>query len=58
MHVRTVASILIWVTVALLILNNYLKSGWIWLLSIAIIITAVLVYFIPRLKKITHTQTD
>lgn len=51
MHIRTVAAILAWFVVALLILNKFLKSEWIWLISIAIVILAVLVYFIPRLKK-------
>ncbi|MDH5389904.1 MAG: hypothetical protein OEX10_01965 [Candidatus Bathyarchaeota archaeon] len=51
MHIRTVAAILIWFVVALLILNKFLRSGWIWLISIAVMILAVIVYFIPRLRK-------
>jgi hypothetical protein len=52
LHVRTVAAIMMWSVVALLILNKFLlKSGWIWLISIALIIMAVIAYFIPRLRK-------
>lgn len=51
LHVRTVAAALIWVAVVLLFLNTYFKSGWIWLIAIAMAITAVLVYFLPRLRK-------
>ena len=51
MHIRTVATILMLFVLALLILNKFLRSGWIWLVSIAMLITAVIVYFIPRLRK-------
>lgn len=51
MHIRTVAAILIWLVAALLILNMMFKSGWILLISIAMMITAVVIYFIPRLRK-------
>ncbi|UCE16096.1 MAG: hypothetical protein JSV12_00285 [Candidatus Bathyarchaeota archaeon] len=51
MHIRTVAAIIIWFAVALLILNKSLRSGWIWLISIAMMIMAVIVYFIPRIRK-------
>lgn len=50
-HIRTVAAILMLFVVALLILNKSLRSEWIWLISIAIMIMAVLIYFIPRLRK-------
>ena len=50
-HIRTVAAILMLFVVALLILNKFLRSEWIWLISIAIMIMAVLFYFIPRLRK-------
>ena len=50
-HVRTVAAILMLFVVALLILNKFLRLEWMWLLSIAIMIMAVLIYFIPRLMK-------
>ncbi|MFQ6064634.1 MAG: hypothetical protein ACE5L6_04080 [Candidatus Bathyarchaeia archaeon] len=51
MQIRTVAVILMFFVVALLFLNNFLRSGWIFLVSIAMMIIAVLVYFIPHLKK-------
>ena len=51
LHVRTVAAILIWFVAALLILNMMLKSGWVLLISIAMMIIAVVIYFIPRLRK-------
>lgn len=50
-HIRTVAAILMLFVVALLILNKFLRSEWIWFISIAIMIMAVLIYFIPRLRK-------
>jgi len=50
-HIRTVAAILMLFVVALLILNKFLRSEWIWFMSIAIMIMAVLIYFIPRLRK-------
>ena len=51
MHIRTVATILILFVLALLILNKFLRSDWIWLISIVMTIVAVIVYFIPRLRK-------
>jgi hypothetical protein len=51
LHIRTVAAILIWIAVVLLILNNFFKSGWLFLIPIAIVLLAVLLYFIPRLRK-------
>jgi len=50
-HIRTVAAILMLFVVALLILNKFLRSEWIWLISIAIMVMAVVIYFIPRLRK-------
>jgi hypothetical protein len=50
-HIRTVAAILMLFVVALLILNKFLRSEWIWLISIAIMIMAVVIYLIPRLRK-------
>ena len=52
MHVRTVAAIMMWFALTLLILNRFLlKLGWIWLISVALMIMAVVVYFIPRLRR-------
>ena len=51
MHIKTVAAILVWVVVALLLLNNTLKSDLIMPIGIALTIIAVIAYFSPRLKK-------
>ena len=51
MHIKTVAAILIWLVVALLLLNNIFKSDLILPIGVIITIIAVLAYFSPRLKK-------
>jgi len=51
LHVRTVATILVLFVVALLLLNRALRSGLIWWISIGITVIAVIVYFIPNIKK-------
>lgn len=51
LHHRTVSAILVWVAIALLILNGYLKSSWVFLIGVAMVIIAVVVYFIPRLSR-------
>ena len=51
LQIRTIAVILMVFIVALLFLNSYLRSGLIWLTSIAMVIVAVIVYFIPTLRK-------
>ena len=51
LHIRTLAAILMWFVLVLLLLNKFLGSEWIWLISITMVILAVLVYFIPRLRK-------
>jgi len=51
LQIRTVAAILIWFVAALLILNLMFRARWILLISIAIMIMAVVIYFIPRLRK-------
>jgi len=48
---RTVSAILVWVAIALLILNGYVRSLLIFLVCIAMVISAVAVYFIPRMRK-------
>jgi len=48
---RTISAILVWVAIALLILNGYLKSSWVFLACIVMVMIAVLIYFVPRLKK-------
>lgn len=51
LQIRTVAAVVMLFVVALLFLNIYLRSGWIWLISIAMMIVAVIVYFIPTVRK-------
>ena len=51
MHVRTVATILVLFVVVLLLLNRTLRSGLIWWISIGMTIIAVIVYFIPSIRK-------
>ncbi|UCE29831.1 MAG: hypothetical protein JSV85_03720 [Candidatus Bathyarchaeota archaeon] len=51
LQIRTVAAILMVSVVVLLLLNNFFRSGLIWLISITTMIIAVIVYFIPRLRK-------
>lgn len=51
MHIKTVAAILVWVVVVLLLLNNMLKSDVIMPIGITLTIIAVVAYFSPRLKK-------
>jgi len=40
-----------WIVVALLVLNMVLRSGTIVSISIVMLLVAVLIYFIPRLRK-------
>ena len=56
MHVRTVAAILVWFVVALLLLNRFFRSEWILPISIVLTVIAVLVYFSPRVRKNTKKQ--
>jgi len=51
LQVRTVAAIVVWVVVALLLLNRALQTEWITPLSIGLTIIAVLIYFSPRFRK-------
>lgn len=51
MHIKTVAAIIAWFVVALLLLNNIFRSEWIMPIAIALTIIAVLAYFSPRLRK-------
>lgn len=51
LHIRTVAAIMMLIVVALLFLNRIFRSAWILPISIAMTIMAVIVYFIPRLRK-------
>jgi hypothetical protein len=51
MQIRTVAAIMVWFVVALLLLNMPFSSEWILPISIFVTIIAVLIYFVPRLRK-------
>ncbi|PVX27555.1 MAG: hypothetical protein CW716_01670 [Candidatus Bathyarchaeum sp.] len=57
MQIRTVAAIIVWFVVALLLLNRILMANWV--LPIAIVLTAValLLYFSPRFRKKKNQQT-
>jgi hypothetical protein len=41
----------VWVAIAMLLLNGYFKSQWIFLMGIALVVIAVTVYFFNRLTK-------
>ena len=58
MHVRTVAAILVWFVVGLLLLDNFLRSEWVLPISIVLTVIAVLVYFSPRLRKKSKPSMD
>jgi hypothetical protein len=51
LQVRTVAAILAWSVVALLLLSSFFRSDWVLPISIVLMVIAVLVYFIPNLRK-------
>ena len=53
MQIRTVAAIIVWFVVALLILNRLWRSEWITPIAIVLTVIAIIVYFSPRLKKET-----
>jgi threonine/homoserine/homoserine lactone efflux protein len=55
-QIRTLAAILAWIVVALLLLNGMIRSVWITVASIVLTGVAVLLYFIPRLRKNKKTQ--
>ena len=51
MHIRTVAAIIVWIVVVMLLLNRVLNSEWVLPIAIALTVVALLLYFSPRLKK-------
>ena len=51
MNIKTVAAILVWLVVVLLLINNAIRSEWILPIGIVLTIIAVIAYFSPRLKK-------
>ena len=56
MQIRTVAAIIAWFVVALLLINRVYMSEWILPIAIALTVIAVLVYFSPRLRKGTKSD--
>lgn len=48
---KTISAILIWIAIAVLLLNGYFKSQLILLMGIAMVVIAVTVYFFHRLTK-------
>jgi heme/copper-type cytochrome/quinol oxidase subunit 2 len=58
MHVRTLAAILLWFVVALLLLNRLLKSEYILPISIVLTVIAVLIYFSPRFRRNPKPQSQ
>jgi hypothetical protein len=57
-QIRTVAAIIVWIVVALLLLNRIFMADWV--LPIAIVLTAValVIYFSPRFLKKEKQQTQ
>lgn len=51
MQIRTVAAIIVWFVVALLLINRLLRSEWVLPIAIVLTVIAVIVYFSPRLRK-------
>ena len=58
MQVRTIATIIVWVAVALLLLNRAYKTEWMTPLAIALAVIAAVVYFIPRIMKQKSTTGE
>jgi general stress protein CsbA len=57
-QVRTVAAILVWFVVVLLLLNRYFRSEWLLPISIVLTVIAVVIYFSPRLRKKSQKQAE
>lgn len=51
MHVRTIAAIIAWAVVALLLVNSFFRSELILLVAIVLMVIAFLFYFSPRIIK-------
>ena len=58
MHIKTVAAILAWIAVALLLLNGLIKSQWVVIVAIILAAFAILLYFAPRFMKNKQTQIN
>jgi len=57
MQIRTVAAILAWIVVALLLLNGIIKLQLVTIAAIILTAIAVIVYFIPRFQKRKDGET-
>jgi hypothetical protein len=51
LQVRTVAVIIVWVVVVLLLLNRLFMLEWVTPLAIVLTVIAVLIYFSSRIRK-------
>jgi len=51
LQIRTLAAIIVWVVVALLLLNRFIMSEWITPIAIVLTVVAVLIYFSSRIRK-------
>jgi hypothetical protein len=51
MQTKTISAILVWTAIAVLLLNGYFKSQWVWLIGVALVVIAITVYFFHRLTK-------
>jgi hypothetical protein len=51
LHIKTIAAIIVWVVVALLLLNRLFMSDLVLPIALALTIIALLVYFSPKLLK-------
>ncbi|MCW4034343.1 MAG: hypothetical protein NWF03_03155 [Candidatus Bathyarchaeota archaeon] len=58
MQVRTIATIIVWISVALLLLNRAYQTEWMTPLAIVLAVIAAVVYFIPRIKKQKPTTAE
>ena len=56
LHVRTVAAIIVWSVVGLLLLNQFFRSELVLPISIVLTLFAVVLYFSPRIIK--NTKPD
>lgn len=57
MQIRTVAAIIVWVVVALLLLNRIFMYDWVLPVALILTLAAVLLYFSPRILKKKKQET-
>ena len=51
MNNKTISAILVWIAIAILLLNGYFRSQLIFIMGIVIVVIAITVYFFHRLAK-------